>query len=63
MKPRQMAEFWLRDRARDLIATAEKATKAYTKQPMLGYCIHVASAYRRAAVVLYEAADQLRDEA
>ena len=55
----ELAIMWLRDRASELRRGAALVERAYEGDYMLSTCNYVAAAYRKAAVVLDEAADEV----
>lgn len=62
MSLRELAIMWLRDKAAELRTQATKAERAYTG-PFGQMCRHVGSKYRKAAVLLDDAADDIEDGA
>jgi hypothetical protein len=62
VKPREMGAMWLRDRSRVLRQAAYGAEHAYSPESDLGrVCARVASAYRKAAVLLDDEATRIED--
>lgn len=59
MNAAEMADMWLRDRARSLRAAATKTERAYQAGQLKRACDHVAKAYRDAAEVLETARDSV----
>lgn len=60
MTPNAMGVMWLRERAAVLRDAASNAERAYNPDSALGrMCHHVAAKYRKAAVLLDEAATEM----
>lgn len=60
MKPREMGVMWLRDRAQHLRRAANRADGAYKTGELARVCALVADRYRKAAVLLDDAATELK---
>lgn len=58
----ELAPMWLRGRAEELRTAATAADRAYTKGRIQRAAEYTAAAYRRAAVVLDDAAQALEDD-